>query len=66
MPQQAVVFNKIMNITEVVHSDVIFICTRCDWSDSVKNLGLFIGFSCCPQCYEFDVRVKDKLLSITS
>lgn len=58
MPNSLTVFhNQPMNISSEVNSNVLFKCTGCTWSGHVSELGLFLNFSCCPECYEYDVRV---------
>ncbi|XPF92676.1 hypothetical protein ACM9HF_20080 [Colwellia sp. RE-S-Sl-9] len=66
MVQIVVIHNKPMNITERVLDNVAFECTSCNWVGFPEFLAILNDFSCCPICHEYDVRVKDKLLSITS
>lgn len=63
MPDSAVIYNKEMNITENVNPFTLFGCTSCEWSGTAAELSLIKGFSCCPECYEFDVRVQNTLVN---
>lgn len=63
MPNSATFFNKEMNITERVPPTVVFGCVSCDWSGVVAELAFINGFSCCPICYEYDVRVQNHMVN---
>jgi len=63
MPMQAAFHNQVMNITEPVSQFVIFDCTSCEWTGTVKELALINNFSCCPKCNEFDVRVQNSMVN---
>jgi len=66
MTTQAVFYNKVMNITERVNPFVIYYCTSCDFKGVVKQLASKDGFSCCPECNEFDVRVQNNMVNFNA
>lgn len=63
MNNSSVIFNKHMNITENVNPFTVFHCTSCSWVGVAADLSLLKGFSCCPKCQEFDVRVQNTMVN---
>jgi hypothetical protein len=48
--------DQTLNITLPVKPETVFTC-ECGWTGCASELVIFTGFSVCPDCYNFDVRV---------
>jgi hypothetical protein len=56
MDDLVVVRNSYLNITSQVLAETPFIC-ECGWVGVASNLLTSVGFSCCPVCFDLDVRL---------
>lgn len=62
MASSVAIFDKTMNITERVLRHTPFMCD-CGWFGVATELANLKGFSCCPKCNNFDVRINFEMIS---